>query len=420
MARFAWGLGAFCALVALACAGGAAAATLKLERVVLVTRHGVRPPTETNDALAKYAAKSWPAWPVAAGELTDHGAATVKLVGETLRRAYRADGVLPRTGCPSAGAVQIWADGTDQRTRRTGEVLAEALAPGCGVKAGWAPPDPRDPIFGGKLTGACALDPNQARAAVFAAAGPGGLQDETSRRALRRLQTILAPTACSGGKGYCFKGEDTAEAGARLKLTGPLATSSSLAEDLLLEYAEGMPASQVGWGRAGSQSVIAEVMAAHERFTRLTRQNVYFAGRYGAPMARLILAALDGAAATSDQGPALGPNSKLVDLAGHDTNLSATAGVFGLDWTLPEEPDATAPATTLAFELWVDPASGARFVRPVLFYESLKQLRTLAPANARRLVLKFQDCASGPNGTCAMADLRRRAEAAMPTDCGPM
>src|SRR5690242_78120 len=89
-------LGSFAAAASLE-----AASAPKLERVVVVMRHGVRPPTQSNEELAKYAAEPWPAWPVAPGELTPHGGETVRLMGESLAGAYRADGMLPRRGCPA-------------------------------------------------------------------------------------------------------------------------------------------------------------------------------------------------------------------------------------------------------------------------------------------------------------------------------
>ena len=66
------------------------AAPLHLVRVVVVTRHGVRPPTQTNADLAKYSDQPWPDWPVEPGDLTPHGGETVRLMGETVRAAYRA------------------------------------------------------------------------------------------------------------------------------------------------------------------------------------------------------------------------------------------------------------------------------------------------------------------------------------------
>ncbi|HEY1447316.1 MAG TPA: histidine-type phosphatase, partial [Caulobacteraceae bacterium] len=116
--------------------------------------------------------------------------------------------------------------------------------------------------------------------------------------------------------------------------------------------------------------------------------------------------------------PSFGPGTRLLALAGHDTNLVLMGGLFGLNWTLPGEPDATAPATALAFELWSDRASGVRYVRPVIYYATLDQLRTLAPTSAESRVLSFEGCASGPMGSCALDTLRQRTLALIPPGCG--
>ena len=330
---FTIGRGAFIALGIIALSTVAAAAPrtgLTLEKVVILQRHGVRPPTSSNEALAAYAEKPWPAWPVAAGELTPHGGETVRLVGRSLLRAYRDGRLAPSHGCPAADAIQVWADGADERTRHSGEILAETLAPGCAVKASWAPPLPRDPIFNGDTSAvACRVDPEAASAALLVVAGPGGIDTPATRLALKRLQAILAPTACAGGAGTCFTGEDRVVAGTKgPRLSGPLATTASLSEDLLLEYAEGMPRSQVGWGRAGSPADIAAVMPLHERAFKLYFGDPYRAARDGAPMARLILAALAGE--TRSAAPEFGPGTRLLALAGHDSNLALMGGLFGL------------------------------------------------------------------------------------------
>jgi 4-phytase/acid phosphatase len=408
-------LAAIAVLTALGLAPGALAAPV-LERVVIVQRHGVRPPTSSNAALARYAEKPWPAWPVAAGELTAHGGETLRLMGTSLRRSYRQASLLPVAGCPRGGEIVVWADGSDQRTRRSGEILAEALAPGCGVKAAWAAPAPRDPIFNGdRAAAACRGDPTAARDALMSAIGPGGIETPATRAALTRIQAILAPRACAGGGGTCFSGIDQVLAGpGGPRVEGPLATAASLAEDLLLEYAEAMPAGRVGWGRAGSAADIAAVMAVHERAFQLYGADRYATARDGASMARLILAALAGEPAA--RAPLFGPRTRLLALAGHDTNLVVMGSLFGLAWTLPGEPDSTAPATTLVFELWTD--RGVRFVRPLIYYETLDQLRALAPASARREALTFDGCASGPMGSCPLGELRRRVLALIPPGCG--
>jgi 4-phytase / acid phosphatase len=401
----------FAALIVVAlalAAGSASAAPLHLVRVVLVTRHGLRPPTQSNAELAKYSDKAWPEWPVAPGELTPHGGETVKLMGETLRETYRAQGLLPASGCAGAGQVTVWADGADQRTRESGRITAEALQPDCGVKAAYADVHPRDPIFGGSDTGACSVDADKFNAAMASAAADPSVTGIDIGPATAKMQAIFAPDACKGGAGTCF----TAAAGAQ---AGVFPAASGLSEDLLLEYGDGKPMSEVGWGRA-SAADIATVMALHERGYALLRANPYLLGHRGAPMARVILAALAGKPVGG--GPQSGPDLKLLTLSGHDTNIALMAGLFGLTWTLPGEPDGTAPSSALAFELWSD---GARqYVRPVIYYETMDQLRRLTPARAEKLALTFKDCASGPKGSCPLAKVTRRVEALLPPGCGEL
>ncbi|HEY1426252.1 MAG TPA: histidine-type phosphatase [Caulobacteraceae bacterium] len=387
------------ALVALV--GGVADAAPTLERVVVVMRHGVRPPTQPAAVLGKYSAEPWPAWPVQPGDLTPHGAQTVALTGRTIRAAYVAHGLLPAHACAGPGAVSVWADGADERTQMTGIVLAASLEAGCPVPVDWKPGrTPRDPIFGGAMEDACKVDPAHMWTPVMTPAAA-----ETLKAANARLQEIFAPTACQGGPGVCFA--RSPESG------GVFPMSAGLSEDILLEYAEGMPMKDVGWGRA-SPADIGVIMAIHETTFGRFHDNTYASARRGAAMARLILAALDGQPAAG--GPQTGPGLRLLGLAGHDTNLTLMAGTFGLTWKLPDQPDSTAPSTALAFELWRD--GPRRYVRPVLYYQTLDQLRTLQPALARALPLRFADCAGGPMGSCPLEAVRRHVEALIPPDCG--
>ncbi len=76
--------------------------------------------------------------------------------------------------------------------------------------------------------------------------------------------------------------------------------------------------------------------------------------------------------------PPVPTTAGLVVLAGHDTNLSNVGSILGLDWTLPDEPDSTAPDTTLALELWRNAHDGHQYVRAVVLYQTLAQLRAEA------------------------------------------
>src|SRR5690349_2557825 len=69
-------------------AAGIAAGPWVLERAVLLQRHGVRAPTQTPAALARYSAEPWPQWPVAPGELTDGGRRALAAMASYIRVRY--------------------------------------------------------------------------------------------------------------------------------------------------------------------------------------------------------------------------------------------------------------------------------------------------------------------------------------------
>jgi 4-phytase/acid phosphatase len=392
-----------------------------LERVVLVARHGVRAPTASPEALQSLTGQAWPAWPVGPGELTSHGAEALGRMADFVRAVYAREGLLPQAACPAPGVVQVWADGADRRTRESGAVWARALD--CGRPAGHGPDGERDALFDAAGMGVCPIDLKAGTAAISAVTRDGAdlvrAQDQAS---LGALQAVVAPDGCGRGPGPCFEAPSELAAGASaLKLTGPLAVGSSLSENLLLEYAQGLPLDQVGWGRLGASETeversLAAILPVHERAATLMRQTPYLARHNGAILAGAVLDLLQAKAPRDTHAPPLSAAARLTVFAGHDTNLSNLAGVFGLNWTLPDQPDATAPDTTLAFEVWRDGA--AETVRVVIYSQSLRALRTASeldqnhPASVTPVALP--DCAGG---ACTLATLAAAVTRRLPQDC---
>jgi 4-phytase/acid phosphatase len=136
-------------------------------------------------------------------------------------------------------------------------------------------------------------------------------------------------------------------------------------------------------------------------------------------MARTVLDLLEGQAPADPHAPRLSPQARLTMIAGHDTNLSNMAGVFGLSWTLPDQPDATAPDTVLAFELWRD--GDLKTVRMVVYSQSLAQLRdasTLDAENSAGITpVASSVCADDPGGVCRLEALEAKVRARLPVEC---
>ena len=175
---------------------GAAVSTvdndLHVERVVMLMRHGVRPPTKARIGPDGVADQPWPVWSVDFGELTHHGYAAVRLLGQWDRQWLAANDLLPAEGCPAAGEVVVAAS-AKSRTQDTARALIEGLAPGCGLAPSFPASAEEDVEFHPIDVGATTLDPDLAYAAVQALAPQGGMEALKAGNAERRLR-VLCPT----------------------------------------------------------------------------------------------------------------------------------------------------------------------------------------------------------------------------------
>ncbi|HBY6069908.1 TPA: histidine-type phosphatase, partial [Klebsiella pneumoniae] len=95
-----------CALPLLALQS-AAAADWQLEKVVELSRHGIRPPTAGNrEAIEAATGRPWTEWTTHDGELTGHGYAAVVNKGRAEGQHYRQLGLL-QAGCPTAESIYV-------------------------------------------------------------------------------------------------------------------------------------------------------------------------------------------------------------------------------------------------------------------------------------------------------------------------
>lgn len=385
IAAFAW-LAASCAHVgespaALATAEKASAGdTLVLERVVMLMRHGVRPPTKSPPIAEGLAREAWPRWEVPPGYLTSHGFEGAVLVGRWNREAFAARGLVPAEACPAPGSIAVRAN-TDQRTRETARAFLLGFAPACGIDVAHSPGHRDDPIFQSIDLGLVEHDREAARAAVLARLdGDLGNATTSLAAAFARLDAILdccTPPACAAAglpadctlSAWPTTWADTAP-GKRVKFDGPLDAGGTAAHTLLLEYVEDKPMADVGWGRA-TEADIELLSKIHAVEFDLLYRTPYIANRGATPILERVLATF-----ADDRGP------KLDLLLGHDTNAANVGGALGLHWHVPGyAPDDAAVGGAIGFELLRD-AAGERFVRVSYQAQGTRQLRELQALDA--------------------------------------
>jgi len=364
---------------------------VKLKFIVILSRHGVRSPTWDTEELNQYSAEPWPQWDVPPGYLTPHGKTLMKLFGAYDRAFLAQAGLLSPSGCGNADQVYFWAD-NDARTLETGRALAAGMLPDCAVETHSLPQGTDDAVFSPIAAGVGRANRNLAAAAVLGRIGgnPGALL-EAYRPALEKMQQVLlgckpgAPcppdgkavrhslldVATSVGPG---EGDHLAE------FSGPLHTASTLAEDFLLEYANGMADNEVGWGRI-NESNLRQMMSLHLVYADLLRRTPYLARVQASNLLSHILKTMEQAVLGRRIPGGLGkPGTLVVVIVGHDTNLDNVAGTLGLSWLIEGfQRDDTAPGGALVFELWRQPVSGEHTVRTYYMSQTLEQMRKGLP-----------------------------------------
>jgi 4-phytase/acid phosphatase len=361
----------------------------KLRFTVILTRHGVRSPTWTPQDLNEYSAVPWPDWGVAPGKLTARGRELMTLFGSYYRWYFSAAGLLHSAGCDDAGHIRILAD-AESRTLETGDALAAGIMPACGLHTQTVG-DGKDPLFSPLAAGIG--NPDRAMAVASISGRIGANPDALIRvyqpafDTLRELLFGCPPgTSCPAdgkpGKRSVLRETSLLEASRgdhAADLRGPLRIGSSLSEDFLLEYVNGMEGKDLGWGRLDAGKLL-EIMRLHAAYADLARQTPYIARVQGSNLLSHILRSMEQAVKGSAVTGSLGEvGDRVLVIVGHDTNISNIAGMLGIDWLLDGyQRDDTPPGSALVFELWEQGETGIA-VSTYYVSQSLEQMRKALP-----------------------------------------
>ncbi len=348
----------------------------RIERVVMLMRHGVRPPTRADVTPVGVADAAWPAWDAPYGHLTEHGFQAIQLLARYDRAWLARHSVLPREACPRRGAVAIVSD-SDQRTIRTGDALILGLAPGCGLANVHNDEGVADPLFS-PLDEPSAIDRAAAERAILADIGSLSAAQQAHRAEFDALQRVLG--CCSAA--YCARANlaegcrlaDVASAFAGSsgapKLDGPMDFGPTAAQSLMLEYVEGMPMSAVGWGRA-SRADIEAIMGLHAMKGDVLQRPLAIAAPGGGPLLQRMMRALI--------EPSRADGGRMTILVGHDTNISHVAAVLGVSWQVDSYPANTPPPGSALGLVLLRDSHGHRIVRAFYRSQTMDQMRALTP-----------------------------------------
>nr|WP_315380527.1 histidine-type phosphatase [uncultured Sphingomonas sp.] len=372
-------------------------ASPKVERLVLLMRHGVRAPLDGEVPPATRTGQPWPRWHAPAEQVTPHGAAALRALAKADRRWFAAAGLVAANGCPDPAALRLWTN-SSPRTIASGAAYAAGFAPGCQVAVGHKPEGSNDPIFEPLGAHPAAFDANRAVESINRYTG--GAEALTKRHAagLKLLEQVLAcPAApCSPVEPSSVRASAD---GHGIDLKGPIRAASGTAQVLMLQYLEGMPLAQVGWGRV-TPARLEALGAVHGALFDVFSRPSYMAAFQMAPTVDRITADLTAATA-----------SKIDVLIGHDTNVAALAAVLGVPVKAPGfATNDPSPGGGIAIALVRGP-NGRPAVR--LWYRS-QSAADMRAARDRTVwtPLRLKGCDEGAEHRCPLPRFLKRLEAA--------
>ena len=162
--------------------------------------------------------------------------------------------------------------------------------------------------------------------------------------------------------------------------SGGLQAIVNALDPFVMEYADGLPLTDVGWGQLS-----LDTLSQHTRLITLTQnlemRTPYLSQVQSSNAAAHVLRSMNQAVIGKAVPGAFGdPLSRVIAVISSDAYVTGLAGLLDLHWQLPGyQPDFCPPGGALVFELRQSKTSGEYLVRVFYTAQSFDQLRNLTP-----------------------------------------
>ena len=375
--------------LAVAQSGSQPADDTQLKQVIIFGRHGVRTPVLSNSSLNTFSALPFPDFAVSGlAVLTPNGGRNETLLGGYFRSRLTQEGLLTGNDAADAAFVYFRANGTPLIVG-TAQAFAAGMLPAVNATINSYAPPANDPLFNPLDAGVATLDYKKAVAAVNGRLGDNPQSLATAfAPELALTRSLLfnypvgqtpVPATPAGKIDVTTIPISVAVGNSSLPIDlGGLTTLSYAIDPFVMEYADGLPASQVGWGQLTSGSIL-QAFRLYNLLLDLEFRTPYLAGVQSSNVASHVMRTLVQAATGNAMPGALGtPATKVIVLVASNTNITGLAALLRLDWLLPGyQADVAAPGGALVFELRQSLSTGEYLVRASYITQTMDQLRNL-------------------------------------------
>jgi 4-phytase/acid phosphatase len=312
----------------------------------------------------------------------------------------------------------------------TAKAFWAGMLPAASVNINSYPPQENDPLFFPVAAGVAQLDERMAVAAVNGRLGdnPQSLASAyapelaLARSVLFNYPAGETPVPATPEGKIDVTALPIVVAGGNPNLPvnlGGLALVIGAIDPFVMEYADGLPASDVGWGQLTAGG-ISQTFRLYNLVLDLEFRTPYLARVQSSNVASHVVRSMVQASTGNAMTGALGnPTTKVIVLIASNTNLTGLAGLFHLDWMQPGyQADVCAPGGALVFELRQSQSTGEYIVRASYVSQTMDELRnrTMLTLDAPPAIAPvFIPGCSGRNATfdCPLAHFVKLAKHAI-------
>jgi 4-phytase/acid phosphatase len=161
---------------------------------------------------------------------------------------------------------------------------------------------------------------------------------------------------------------------------GGLYSTVSAADPFVMQYADGFPTNEVGWGRLTLDTLSQQTRLVTLQFDICMRQPYLARVQSSSATSHILRSMLQVTGGVPLDGAFGDPQSQVLVIVSSDAYVAGLAGLLDMHWLLPGyQPDFCAPGGALVFELRQVRATEQYLVRVFYTAQTFDQLRNLTP-----------------------------------------
>jgi 4-phytase/acid phosphatase len=367
-----------------------------LKQIILFGRHSIRAPTSSTNVLNLYSADPFPVFVgVPDGYLTPNGRLAARLLGSYFHKYLVHEGLL--TGDTNTDlARSYFRANTIERSYMTAARFGTGLIPGADIPVHTFAAGTPDLVFDPLLKGVATVDPARALAEVQGVYGSGTNLASAYSSELALISRVLYPSGFHPTSSTNQGVIDPTTLPIVLATNAPLFSTNfvtgevlsmgglnaavSAADPFVMQYANGFPTNEVGWGRLTPDTLSQETRLVNLEFNICMRAPYLARVQSSSAASHILRSMLQVTGGVTLAGAFGASNSLVLVIVSSDAYVAGLAGLLDVHWLLPGyQPDFCAPGGALVFELRQVTATGQYLVRVFYTAQTFDQLRHLTP-----------------------------------------